>query len=91
MFSRLSKGLHAAVTAAREAHLGGQLEPRKKDPDSCVIATLNAVTLSGSRLATFLDLAEPTNIDVLCVQESRLPPLGFEFAQKAARNKGWHA
>ena len=52
---------------------------------------MNATTLVGNRLATFLELAESTNSDVLCVQESRLPPLGFESAQKAAQMKGWSA
>ncbi len=56
-----------------------------------MIGTLNATTLIGEKLGTFLGLAEDAGVDVLCVQETRMAPLGFQGAANAAKLKGWHA
>ena len=61
------------------------------ETDRCVIGTLNASAMNSERLATYLGLAEDTGVDVLCVQETRMAPMGFQGAAKAARLAGWHA
>ncbi len=61
------------------------------ETDRCVIGTLNASTMNSGRLAIYLGLAEDTGVDVLCVQETRIAPMGFQGATKAARLAGWYA
>ena len=61
------------------------------ETDRCVIGTLNASTMNSGRLATYLGLAEDTGVDVLCVQETRMAPMEFQGATKAARLAGWPA
>ncbi len=61
------------------------------ETDRCAIGTLNASAMNNERLATYLGLAEDTGVDVLCVQETRMAPMGFQGATKAARLAGWHA
>ncbi len=59
------------------------------ETDRCVIGTLNASTMNSGRLATYLGLAEDTGVDVLCVLETRMAPMGFQGATKAARLAGF--
>ncbi len=56
-----------------------------------MVATLNATTLIGEKLWAFLGLAEEANVDVLCVQETRLPPMGFQSAANNAKHAVWKA
>ena len=56
-----------------------------------MVATLNATTLIGERLGTFLELAEQANVDVLCVQETRLPVMSFQSPANNAKLAGWNA
>ncbi len=56
-----------------------------------MVATLNATTLIGEKLGTFLGQADDAGVDVLCVQETRLPPMGFQSAANNAKHAGWNA
>ncbi len=66
------------------------LRPGDEDADRCVVATLNATTLIGEKLGTFLELAEEIGVDVLCVQETRLSVASFQCAAKNAGRAGWN-